>query len=266
MRALVLALALALTAFPSDLLVPGQPPLTTGIVQNITGILEWLAGVNLPTQQHAAVEQLLTNAWKSRDTAQINQWVQLSNLRSQLDALDDSQKQTVRTALLTQMQQQGNPLTYLVTTNQPSSAPIASPGNSALLGKWEQRSGSSSITYKDSVTGSYAAPTGNINGYTFTPDGQYQYAELHQVSTYGCTTKYFGFERGPYSVNGNRITFTQREHSLQFNSTCNSSLNSDKKLPLNTETYFFEIVQGQYGQELVITDGKTARWRFTRAQ
>ena len=38
------------------------------------------------------------------------------------------------------------------------------------------------------------------------------------------------------------------------------------KLPLNTETYFFEIVQGQYGQELVITDGKTARWRFTRAQ
>jgi len=74
-----------------------------------------------------------------------------------------------------------------------------------------------------------------------------------------------GFERGPYSVNDNRITFTQREHSLEFTSTCNSSLNSNKNLPLTTESYSFEIVHGQYGQEMVLTDGKS-RWRFNRAQ
>jgi hypothetical protein len=66
-------------------------------------------------------------------------------------------------------------------------------------------------------------------------------------------------------VSGNRITFTQRQHSLEFNSTCSPSLNSNKNLPLNTETYFWEIVQTPDGQELQINDGKT-RWRFVRMQ
>ena len=144
------------------------------------------------------------------------------------------------------------------------SALASNSGNSELEGRWEQRSGSSSITYQDRATGSFAAPTGRVNGYVFTPDGQYEYAELRQVSTYGCTTKYFGYERGSYSASGNRITFSQREHSLEFRSTCSPSLNSDKKLPLQAETYFYQVGQGQYGRELVLTDGKTARWRFQR--
>lgn len=135
---------------------------------------------------------------------------------------------------------------------------------SALFGKWEQRSGGSSIQYRDSGTGVYAAPSGNINRYVLTRDGQYEYAELHQVTNYNCTTKYFGFERGPFVVNGNRITFTQQQHSLQYRATCSPSLNSDKNLPLSTESYFFEIVQTPSGLELQINDGKT-RWRFVRA-
>src|SRR3954462_10414675 len=99
------------------------------------------------------------------------------------------------------MQKDGNPFANLV-SSAPVQPPAASTNDSAVEGEWEQRSGSSSITYQNTVTGSFSAPTGNINAYTFTPDGQFQYAELHQVSTYGCTTKYFGFERGPYNVNG----------------------------------------------------------------
>ena len=138
--------------------------------------------------------------------------------------------------------------------------------NSLLLGKWEQRSGSSSITYQDRTTGSYAAPTGNINRYVFQPDGRYEYAELHQVSTYGCTTGYFGYETGTYTVTGNRVTVFQRQRSLEFKSTCNPSLNSNKNLPLKTNSYFFEVGQGQFGRELVLSDGKTARWRFHGAE
>ena len=131
-----------------------------------------------------------------------------------------------------------------------------------LAGKWEQRSGSSSITYQDRTTGSFAAPTGNINRYVFTPDGQYEYAELSQVSNYNCTTGYFGYERGTYAVNGDRITFVQRQHSLEFKSTCNPSLNSNKNLPLQTTAYAFHV---DPGRELVVTDGKS-RWRFRRAE
>jgi hypothetical protein len=139
-------------------------------------------------------------------------------------------------------------------------------GNPGLLGRWEQRSGSSSITYRDRTTGSYAAPTGKINRYFFTADGQYEYAELNQVSNYNCTTGYFGYEKGAYTVDGDRITLAQRERSLEFKSTCSPSLNSNKNLPLKTTTYFFQLGQGQYGPELVLSDGKTARWRFNRAE
>ena len=65
MRSLIVALSLAVSAFASDVLVPGNPPLTTGIVQNVTGILEWLAGVNLAAEQHTQVEQLLVKTHRN---------------------------------------------------------------------------------------------------------------------------------------------------------------------------------------------------------
>jgi len=255
MRTAILFLALAMPALPVDLLVQGDPPLTSGIVQNVTGILEWVLGSPLPGDQRSAVQQTLVNTWHQHNMAQIAQYVQLSNLRAHLGELDSAQQQTLRTTLLAQLQGQANPTMSTVAS---SSGPVA------LTGKWEQRSGGSTVTYRDSVTGSYAAPSGNINRYAFTPDGQYEYAELHQVTNYNCTSKYFGYEKGPYTVNGNRITFTQRQHSLKFDASCSPSLNSDKNLPLKTETYFFEIVNGPNGQELQINDGKT-RWRFVRA-
>ena len=263
---------LAICAAGSDTLVPGNPPLTAQVINNVSGILEWLAGNNFNPHQRTAVQQMLTQAWQQRNATQISQWVQLSNLRPQLDALDPNQKQTIRQTLLAQMQmqkQQSNPLTAMVSSGPlPAAAPMPTAGGTGspeLLGKWEQKSGSSSITYVDRSTGSYAAPTGNINRYTFLPNNEYEYAELSQVSNYNCTTGYFGYERGTYAVNGNRITFTQRQHSLDFKSTCNPSLNSNKNLPLERATYFYEIGQGQYGKELVVTDGKTDKWRFNRA-
>jgi len=40
------------------------------------------------------------------------------------------------------------------------------------------------------------------------------YAELHQVSTYGCTTHYFGYDRGTCALDGDRILLTQQQRSL----------------------------------------------------
>ncbi len=243
MRSAVLALALifalVICAAGSDTFLPGNPPLTNQVVYNVSGVLEWLAGNKFSRQQRDAVQQMLIQSWQQNNATQISQWVQISNLRPPLTAINPS-----------------GPL--------PVPAPLPAGGGSPeLLGKWEQKSGSSAITYVDRSTGSYAAPTGNINRYTFLPNNEYEYAELSQVSNYNCTTGYFGYERGIYSVTGNRITFTQRQHSLEFKSTCNPGLNSNRNLPLETATYSYEIGQGQYGRELVVTDGKTAKWRFT---
>jgi hypothetical protein len=257
MRSVILGAIVATSMFAADVLVGGSSPLTADIVQNATGVLEWLVGGSLPAGQRARVRDAMVESWQHRNTAQMAQWVQLANLRPQLEALDENQKQALRRTLVEQLKN-ANVLT--------PAAPAATGVYSALAGKWEQRFGSSSITYQDRATGSFAAPTGNINRYVFTADGQYEYAEFHQVSTYGCTTNYFGYEKGEYAVEGDRITFTQRQHSLEFKSTCNPSLNSNKNLPLATSTYFFQVGQGQDGRELVVTDGKTARWRFRRAE
>jgi hypothetical protein len=237
----------------ADVLVGGNPPLMADVVENGTGVLEWLVGGSLSAGQRARVREAMIESWQDRNTAQMAQWAQLANLRQQLEALDESQKQVLRQTLAEQLKN-ANLLT--------PATPAASGVYSTLAGKWEQRFGSSSITYQDRVTGSFAAPTGNINRYVFTADGQYEYAEFHQVSTYGCTTNYFGYEKGEYVVEADRITFTQRQHSLEYKATCSPSLNSNKYLPLAKSTYFFQIGQGQNGRELVLTDGKTARWRF----
>lgn len=270
MRSAVLALALifalVICAAGSDTFLPGNPPLTNQVVYNVSGVLEWLAGNKFSRQQRDAVQQMLIQSWQQNNATQISQWVQISNLRPQLDVLNPNQKQTLRQTFLAQMRrEQSNPLTAINPSGPlPVPAPLPAGGGSPeLLGKWEQKSGSSAITYVDRSTGSYAAPTGNINRYTFLPNNEYEYAELSQVSNYNCTTGYFGYERGIYSVTGNRITFTQRQHSLEFKSTCNPGLNSNRNLPLETATYSYEIGQGQYGRELVVTDGKTAKWRFT---
>ena len=257
MRSLILGVILTASMLAGDVIVGGNPPLTAEVIQNATGVLEWLVGGPLPADQRAQLRDAMVDSWQHRNTVQMAQWVQLATLRQQLEGLDESQKQALRLSLAEQLKK-ANVIA--------PAAPAASGVSSALAGKWEQRFGSSSITYQDRVTGSFAAPTGNINRYVFTADGRYEYAEFHQVSTYGCTTNYFGYEKGEYAIEANRITFTQREHSLEYKATCSPSLNSKKALPLGTSTYFFEIGQGQNGRELVLTDGKTARWRFSRAE
>jgi hypothetical protein len=257
MRSLILGVIMTASMFAADVLVGGNPPLTEDVIQNATGVLEWLTGGTLPDGQRARLRDAVVDSWQHRNMAQMAQWLQLATLRQQLDALDQNQKQVLRQRLAEQLKNAN-----LLTPATPSASAV----NSALAGKWEQRFGSSSITYQDRVTGSFSAPTGNINRYVFTADGRYEYAEFHQVSTYGCTTNYFGYEKGEYAVEGNRLTFTQREHSLEYKATCSPSLNSKKILPLGTSAYFFDIGQGQNGRELVLTDGKTARWRFNRAE
>ncbi len=261
MTRFLLLFTLAFHAFAADLLPPGNQPLTPTIIQNVTSILDWLAGAPLPAEQRHTIEQAMAQSWQQHNAQQISQWVQLSNLRPQLDALNEAQKQNLRATLLAQLKANANPLANAVSTAAGPSMP-----SGALTGKWEHRSGSSSITYQDRATGSFAAPTGDMQRYVFFPNGEYEYAEMSQVSTYGCTTGYFGYERGGYSINGNRVTFIQRQHSLEFKSNCNSSLNSNKNLPLETNSYFFQTAPGQYGRELILSDGNSKQWRYNRSE
>ena len=47
MRSVILFFGLAMAALGSSaVVVQGDPPLTAGIVQNVTGVLEWLAGTS----------------------------------------------------------------------------------------------------------------------------------------------------------------------------------------------------------------------------
>lgn len=250
MRGFLLAVLFGISCFASDVLVPGDPPLTRTTLANVNSILDWLAGTPLAPQQRETMEKNLIDTWRRRNPEEMKPWSQLSALHPVLGTLGTAQQQQLRQNLLTEMRKQGNPLAGLATNS------------SLLTGIWEQRGATSSAIYRDSTTGSYAAPSGNINRYTFSGDGAYEYAELAQVTNYNCSIRVFGYDKGSYSVNGNTITFTMQQHSLEYRDTCNPSLNSNKNLPLQRSSYPFQI----NGDKLVLFENGAPRWHYTRAQ
>ena len=50
MRSIVLGLIVTTSMLAADVLVGGNPPLTVDVVQNATGVLEWLVGGSLPAR------------------------------------------------------------------------------------------------------------------------------------------------------------------------------------------------------------------------
>jgi hypothetical protein len=128
-----------------------------------------------------------------------------------------------------------------------------------LAGEW-YLSHASSIQYVNPNTGSYSSPSGERLAFRFYADGHYKSGYLVQSSLYGCTMTVFGYKTGSYSVDGERLTFTEKSYSLSSKDNCHSEWNYEKHPPLQQRTYRWRLVRNQYGPVLVLTgpDGKDA--------
>jgi hypothetical protein len=131
--------------------------------------------------------------------------------------------------------------------------------NDYLAGEWFL-SHVSSIQYVNPGTGSYADPSGERLVFRFDPDGHYKSGYFVQSSLYGCTMTIFGYRTGSYTIDGDRLTFTEKTYSLTSKDNCHAEWNYEKHPPLQQRSFRWRLARNQYGPVLVLTgsDGKEA--------
>lgn len=279
-----LLFAVAATA-QTQTLVPGNPPLTQGMIDGTIDFFQWaLAGQFTPEQRREFTNQCISE-WRKKSPTTMESVHQILKMRDLLMAAKPEQQNAahgeVQKKLLEELQKTPNDETTRLLLKvyeqgrlnarnggslpNPQQAPVNSAGVRALVGKWRQ-SNSSSIGFVDRNTGSYAAPSGDWFDYDFHADGTYTGAALMQSSMYNCTMKVFGYSTGLYRIEGANLILTQKTHSLTSQDNCNKQYNYEKTLPLQTEAYQWRIEPGQYGLvlTLVYADGK--RSLFHRVQ
>lgn len=133
----------------------------------------------------------------------------------------------------------------------PQAAPAAVGGS--LVGRW--RSGSvSSMNFYNPATGHWAAPSGAGTAYAFEPDGTYTQTGLLQTSMYGCTTTFFSWSTGKYTVKGNQLTLNESGASGKFTNTCNPSSDHGGSRALAVEHLVWCIQRDRIGLVLGLLD------------
>jgi hypothetical protein len=146
---------------------------------------------------------------------------------------------------------QTNPLTT-GTTNPPAQG--------SIVGSWYWGTVSSTGYYNE-TTGIWADPSGGGIQYIFHPDGTYEFNFLLQTTFYSCSTRYFRFSRGNYTLNDDILTLTPTVDKTKSEGDCNPSSNYEKDIALETKYLFVqfgrdisEFTGDDLGEKLELTD------------
>jgi hypothetical protein len=131
----------------------------------------------------------------------------------------------------------------------PVSGPAGTPVPAEIQGEWVYGR-ISTIQYYDPVTGSWGQPGGAGDRFRLETDGKYERTRLLQLSTYGCESYLFIWERGTVRVDleKSQITFQPWTGAVKSQS-CSASNSYEKKGPgsVNPETYDVELSQNESG-------------------
>ena len=111
----------------------------------------------------------------------------------------------------------------------------------------------SSVSFQNGVTGSYAPQSGNGDIYDFKPTGEYEYYGLIQSSLYNCTMTVNISDPGVATVNGSTITLQTRGGKMDSKDNCSASSNYVKQLPAKTYVYQWRLEQDQWGLQLCLS-------------
>ncbi|MFN2493699.1 MAG: hypothetical protein ABR501_12545, partial [Pyrinomonadaceae bacterium] len=205
-----------------EILLPGNPPLTSRLVDRAVEFFEYVFDTRFTKSQRTVFTLKVYNIWQSKDQKEIDQFVQALKLWDQVSSMPENKRNEARTGAQTALLNfwaneppgsLGHFLVSIHTAAHPASAgessryqpPIDARPNvstrvpAELVGEWIARKGSGS-SYVNPGTGSYSAPDATIDSYKFFSDGTYEHAMLMQTSLYNCSTTILGREVGPVQV------------------------------------------------------------------
>jgi uncharacterized protein (DUF2141 family) len=127
-----------------------------------------------------------------------------------------------------------NPLTIGAATESPATTP------GSIVGSWYWGTVSSGGYYNE-TTGIWVSPSGGGMQYTFNADGTYELNFLLQNTFYSCTTKYFRFAKGSYTLEDDVLALTPTRDTSKSEDDCNPSSNYEKDIALATEYLFIQF-------------------------
>ncbi|MDQ2938120.1 MAG: hypothetical protein M3R67_11510 [Acidobacteriota bacterium] len=257
-----------------EILAPGNPPLTSSLVDRMVEFFEYVFDTKFTKSQRTVFTSKVYNIWQSKDQKEIDEFVKASKAWDQITSMSETQRiearPSVQSAVVKVLANEppGSFEHYLLsiyTDSHPANAgqkpanpqPIdAGPRVSTrvpaeLVGEWLARKGSGS-SYVNPGTGSYSAPNATIDSYKFFSDGTYEHAMLMQSSLYNCTTTIVGREVGPVNVQGSELTITPRPGTLDYKSSCSPSLNSLKETKFDPSSFKWQLERDEYGLKLCL--------------
>ena len=132
---------------------------------------------------------------------------------------------------------------------------LSGPGvPAALQGEWLYGR-ISSIQYYNPTTGAWAQPSGAGDRFKLEPNGQYERSRLLQMTTYGCSSSLFIWEKGTVRVTDKQISFQPADGAVK-SQACGPSNTYQKKGPnaVKPETWNYTLTRNEYGQDVLVLE------------
>ena len=128
-------------------------------------------------------------------------------------------------------------------------APNGSPVGAPMLGSWLYGR-LSPIEYYDRTSDRWMDASGATEIVTFGADGRYERTRLLSLTTYGCTSKLYIYEKGTVKIEGDRITYRPTE-GVNKGYTCTPS-NRWETRKINPETWVFRFEKDSNGADVMV--------------
>jgi hypothetical protein len=271
----------------NEILVPGNPPLTRKVVNDLGELFEWVMGGNLTPQEQSDFEHQRIAEWRRNDRQSIEAAQTMLKVREKVLGLSTEKRAELlaqfQPLLVQNLQKTPDDSTSKLllgvyyrshsNLNSVSSRPVeqsetgnSNTGNnssSSIVGEWAQ-SDTSTIGFTNRSGGTNTAGSSQV-GMRFEPNGTYKSAYYVQSSMYGCTVTAFGYKTGVYHIVGSTVYLDEQTYSLSSKDSCNSSRNSEKNPPLSHIKYVFQVIRDAEGEKLALqtTTGADVFYRNT---
>lgn len=250
LSALFLLGQVAHTEAQHNIIVSGNPPLTTTMMNRLVTLFEWSLELKFSSAERATFQQIVAGYWQAKNPKSIQSIQDMLTFEQTMQSWNSVQKQEAQTMLQQKLvasftensDEMSRFLATLYRQARNSSKPADSVGNTSnsLAGKWQVLHGNSIVSV-DRTNGRIGDGNGMIAEYDIKPDGRVIFTFYLQQANAGCTTRVKTSKTGRAVIEGSRVAFHYDGGKTTSEDNCNARYNYTKMLPAESESFTFQL-------------------------
>ena len=252
-----------------EILVPGNPDLTSETVDKSADFFQWALGGNFTAEELDEYRQQLVRIWREKDTGAIKVTGEIVAMRDKLVDVEPEKLKTsisnLQNGLLKELRAQPNDglsVVLLKMYNRAHSLDVKQGGNlpkpqipdndiSAFIGEWEE-SHVGNTNLPTGTGGSYQSSDHGKNILRFFPDGTYRSAYVTQSKGFGCTFYSYQGAHGAFKFDSGTLYLNEQTRRAIKENSCAALDNYDKEVKAGNYAYPFQIGQDEKGLKIVL--------------